>query len=262
MEVSVFMKKVLIMGNGYSRLHETKYIQDWDGEVWGCNRASSETNKIPSISRVFTVHEYMYPILLKDRIASDFEIYGKTNKSNTPYVHICSCTLGYSSGSLAIIQALDEQYDKIVLVGFDFGGKDIYQSHLLIGDNFVNQFIWIREHYNMAPVYFLLESQEIPSRYINSVGSKIVFPKIAIVDYKDLSNYSFPEVYQRYLKKYFKDTPLKEGTETLFYLIICKEYEYILVKNAPLEFQTKKERYFFDSLILNKTLEVLTWDRK
>ena len=53
-------------------------------------------------------------------------------------------------------QALIEKYDKICLLGFDFGGPDIYQDHLLYGGNFINQFKLIYKMYpNKVNIQFI-----------------------------------------------------------------------------------------------------------
>jgi len=36
------MKKVLLLGNGISRLLYKDYINKWKGEIWACNRAFLE----------------------------------------------------------------------------------------------------------------------------------------------------------------------------------------------------------------------------
>ena len=161
-------KKVIILGNGFSRLHEEKFIDAWKEDIWGCNHAYKDYFQFPRLNRIFTVHKELFDTIIqyKKDHELDYIVYGanKDVHENTPDLHACTCALGFSSGSLAIIQALEEKYDEICLVGFDFGGKDVYQTHLLYGGNFIIQFQWIRDHYDTSNIYF------IPENNLNKLG--------------------------------------------------------------------------------------------
>ena len=48
---------------------------------------------------------------------------------------------GYCTGNEAIKHLIKEGYDKFILVGFDFGGLDIYKGNeIMPGNNFISQF--------------------------------------------------------------------------------------------------------------------------
>lgn len=133
------MKTLAIVGNGASRVSLEKEITSFE-EIWVCNRAYTEIEAFPNIKRVYSVHPEVVEEALDERKTKgySFIIYGR---QCPPADFSFSLDLGWSSGNQALLDALlDEQYEKIYLYGFDFGGKDIYQSHLLEGSNFKKQF--------------------------------------------------------------------------------------------------------------------------
>lgn len=147
-------KKVLILGNGTSRLQHREYIEKWDGEIWVCNWGFKESDDLPRIDRVGSVHENVVKLALiyKTEKKLSYRLF-----SNKPYYksEVFTKPKGWATGSLMLEQALVEGFGLIVLAGFDMGGKDIYQPHKLPGVNFKNQYIDIRRNYNMNNVYFL-----------------------------------------------------------------------------------------------------------
>lgn len=149
--------KVLILGNGCSRLAlKQKIFDSWKGEVWVCNAAYQEHLSLPRLDRVGTVH---------DQVALQADIYRKKNNlkflifsknyNTSGFCHFAR-EIGWSTGNLMIQQALIEEYDQIVLAGFDFGGRDIYQPKSLPGENFKNQFKQILENDHRAERLFFL----------------------------------------------------------------------------------------------------------
>ena len=134
------MKSVLILGNGSTRLNHRGYVSSWQGEIWVCNRAYQEYHKLPRVDRVATVHgdvlldAYNFKIdnSLNYQLLTSYRVQRKApNKVDGVFYE----KRGWSTGNLAIVQALKEGYENITLVGFDFGGGDIYQPVQLPGDN-------------------------------------------------------------------------------------------------------------------------------
>lgn len=114
------MNRVLILGNGISRLQYSEHIRWWTGCLWVLNYAFAEYG--PQADAVLghpevmeqaalwkRVHEYNYRVFTEEDYHSDIPK-----------------DLRGDSGTLAVAQALLEGKDKIFLSGFDFGGKDVW----------------------------------------------------------------------------------------------------------------------------------------
>lgn len=146
--------QVLILGNGTSRLTQIDFIKEWEGEIWVCNWAFKESLGLPRLDRVGSVHENVVKQAIKFREAQgvSYQIY-----SSKPFdgVTVFTDVKGWSTGSLMLQQALIEKFSCIVLLGFDMGGADIYQDHILHGNNFKNQYNEIKRNYGMDSVFFL-----------------------------------------------------------------------------------------------------------
>ena len=149
--IEVISNDVMILGNGQSRQEYNDVIRNWKKELWVCNGAYVESiEKKYRITRVGSVHPHMICE------AYDYKVRHKLN-----YVLFCNQPVegldgkhhkfmekrGWSSGSLSVCQAILEDFDKIYLLGFDFGGPDIYQDHNVTGDNFKKQFIEMKRLY-------------------------------------------------------------------------------------------------------------------
>ncbi len=139
------MKEVLILGNGTTRLDLKEEIASYECPIWVCNHAYREKLKNDRIELVATVHEEVvvkarefrkslgsgaFSIITKKRFNDLLE----ENDLNF------SIEMGWSSGNLLILHALNLGYDKIYLAGFDFGGSDIYQLTARPGGNFKKQY--------------------------------------------------------------------------------------------------------------------------
>jgi len=150
---------VLILGNGTSRLDYKDYIQNWKGEIWVITRGYEEYDELPRIDRVGSVHTsaLIKAYLYKIQNNLDYHIFSsKIIGKHESLIHVFDNTQGWASGPLMVQQALIEKYDDIQLLGFDFGGPDIYQDHLLYGGNFINQFKLIYKMYpNKVNIHFV-----------------------------------------------------------------------------------------------------------
>ena len=143
--VETVSNEVLILGNGISRAAYDKFISRWKKELWVCNEAYCEaTTKGYNITRVGSVH----PIMIQE--AYDFGVIKELDYTlycNTPVEGLTgkhqffTMKRGWSTGALSVCQALLEEFDKIHLLGFDFGGPDLYKENDVEGSNFKKQFM-------------------------------------------------------------------------------------------------------------------------
>lgn len=151
--------KVLILGNGVSRLKYKKFISEWKDEIWVCNKGYTEFKELPRIDRMGSAHANLIikAYICKMKYKLDYTIFStKLIDGYEDKIFIFTDSKGWATGPLMVQQALIEDYKKIVLAGFDFGGEDIYQNHLLYGGNFVNQFkIIYKEFSNTSAIEFL-----------------------------------------------------------------------------------------------------------
>jgi hypothetical protein len=168
------MRQVLILGNGESRKELTAEIQNWKDEVWACNGAYQEIEEFPSLSRLCSVHSghVQDAIEFRNTHGYVFQIVGKPNFKGVD--RSFNLNRGWSTGSLALYDALYEGYD-VVLAGFDFGGRDVYQPGDIVGSNFVKQFIQVIKKWGMDRIRFLNEGgitksvrEHLLHRYENS----------------------------------------------------------------------------------------------
>lgn len=127
---------VLIFGNGASRTENDvlKFINSFDGDIWGCNKFYTEIFKLPRINLIASVHEEYTTeaIKFKDENNLNYEILTADKFKNY---------IGYSTGSELINEAILRGYEKIYLVGFDSlngNNSDIYIKTVVIS-NFVAQ---------------------------------------------------------------------------------------------------------------------------
>lgn len=188
------MNSVLILGNGSTRLNHRKYISEWEDEIWVCNSAYKEYHKLPRIDRVASVHGEMildaYNYKLKNNLNYQLITTRKVQKKIPDKVDlIFHEKRGWSTGNLLIVQALKEKYDFIAIVGFDFGGSDIYQPQKLPGDNFRKQFSQIQKEWNTSNVHFHGTPNEIIKQFdtpiIKNTNSDLILNSIKSVPFKD-----------------------------------------------------------------------------
>lgn len=126
------MKTVLILGNGISRVLFDKQIREWQGEIWGCNRVYLDYGKELTLlyGHADVVREGG---LYRDKNNLHYKLAG-TNEFQLK----CSFLFRKDSGTTLAAEALTRGY-KIILCGFDLGGKDVYSP----GMDKKNKSIWI-----------------------------------------------------------------------------------------------------------------------
>lgn len=189
------MKEVAILGNGISRFNFKKEISEFK-EVWVCNKAVYEIAEIPNIKRVYSVHLDLLKFISREPFIKENNII-LVGPEETKFCISFKEKIGWSSGNLAILDALLEGYNKIHLFGFDFGGRDLYQDHVLIGNNFKKQYEQIlkREDLDAENKLILYQSDK-----------KVVLPKpvkekskIPVVDlgYKLVSHEGLEKIIKR-----------------------------------------------------------------
>ncbi len=133
-------KKVLIIGNGVSRL-ELKYkdfIRNWTDEIWVCNRAYLEHNDFQKFTRMIgDFNPCNSAVTYKYKHNLNFDIYlryegwrHKIHQSKQVKQLDVPDEYRADSGSTFVIQAILEKYDEIYVVGMDLGGADIYVTGL------------------------------------------------------------------------------------------------------------------------------------
>lgn len=149
-------KSVIILGNGISRdsILGKMIIQGWEyhnKEIWACNEAYKEDIKI---TRMGSLHLDMGTKMLnyKKKYNKKWEIYSLEESlpdiKKFHYAHRSGNT-GYQW----ILQALYEKYDYIYLIGFDFGGEDLY-TETKTGNTFQNRFLEIIEEFGLSKIHF------------------------------------------------------------------------------------------------------------
>lgn len=110
-----FMQRVLILGNGLSRLNFDKEIREWTGLLWGCNRAYLDYGKE------------------LDGLAGHSEVMNEARRyrdeHNLKYEIIESLTcrplFQKDTGTTLVAEALTRGME-VEVVGFDIGGLDVY----------------------------------------------------------------------------------------------------------------------------------------
>ena len=132
--------KILLLGNGISRLQYDQLIRNWKYEIWGSNLVFKEDY---NISLIGTVHEW---------VVNEAINYGFKGEILTP--KIFKLYNGYASGSELIIEAIERGYEEIHLLGYDSiegGNQCIYTGKVVIV-NFKNQFNRIIERYKLTKI--------------------------------------------------------------------------------------------------------------
>lgn len=159
--------EVVVVGNGISRTTNNwqevvkPYLRS-DVKLWVCNWAFQESFFKP-IDRVGTVHPEVIRMAYarKRSTRAKYEIWSKAELRRPSIDKYFSLRKGWSTGNMLVAQALHEGYRHILLVGFDFGGKDIYQPNLLYGANFKEQFNTIQQMWPDASLYFVEDIKEL-----------------------------------------------------------------------------------------------------
>lgn len=123
------IKKVLILGNGNSRLEYKDYIKIWNGEIWACNDAYTELTDFPCLNVMASVHQDTAEkiAIFRNNNNLNFRVLARY-ENNEIRIEKFKDFIGWTTGTELINQAHLENYDEIYLLGFDMGGKDIYPS--------------------------------------------------------------------------------------------------------------------------------------
>ncbi len=125
-------KEVLILGNGTSRVHHQDFVENWKGEIWACNSAYKEfhSGKLPRLDIVLGDYKALLEIVeFQKKKKTPYKLYGKNLKTGQLQgVEVIDLERKFvnDSGSTLVAYALSKGYDKIYILGFDLGGKDLY----------------------------------------------------------------------------------------------------------------------------------------
>lgn len=132
--------RVLILGNGLSRLSFDEQIRAYQGEVWGCNNIYLDYgDKLTAIAghdwcmagadRARKEHGYKYKIFGGLRWSGDISDEG----------FICKPVFQENTGTTLVAEALTRGYD-VDACGFDMGGLDVYSP----GHEKRNKSVWVK----------------------------------------------------------------------------------------------------------------------
>ncbi len=147
-------KKVLILGNGISRREKQNedFIKNWYEEIWGCNGAYKESfpfTRIGLLDKKILKEVLEY----KDKNKRTYDVFYKKELKNKTKKFFYA-QKGGNTGYQLILQALYEGFDEIYLLGFDFGGSDIY-TETKNGSVFQKRFKEIIDEFGMNKIYFV-----------------------------------------------------------------------------------------------------------
>jgi len=129
------VKKVLILGNGISRLSYDGFIRSWDGEVWGSNWIFTEYGEI--LTRLNGHIEPMKAAAeARKKDGHSYQIWGGHLGKLSVVDKDFTCPHEYrkDSGTTHVAQALHEGFEKIVCCGFDLGGPDVLSPDMAMQD--------------------------------------------------------------------------------------------------------------------------------
>lgn len=164
------MKEVLLLGNGISRQEpiNKNFIDNWNKEVWGCNRVFKEYKNLPRLDILMGDYAaILEAIEYKKEFGATYTIYGKKNKplivdlhkAGEPLNLIEEVPIKYQkdTGTTLVRMALNRGYDKIYLCGFDLGGPDIYMANheLRNKSNWIENWRQIDKEYGLDKIEFI-----------------------------------------------------------------------------------------------------------
>lgn len=140
------MKKMLIVGNGVSRLAYKKEIQDFKGEIWIFNYAYKEKWLGKIATRWFGHSELISEAKeYREKNGYKYTIWGNVDCAEKHFDE--RIRIG-DSGSTAAWQSLIDGYE-IWCVGIDLGGWDIYTEN----HNTQNKSIWVARWQKLWKLY-------------------------------------------------------------------------------------------------------------
>lgn len=149
-------KKVLILGNGLSRIMYNDFIEEWENEIWGCNRVYLDWgHKLDRLTGHISVLEEADEYRKQNNLY--YEIWGgNLGKFKCDKYFTCDKQFQKDSGTTLVVQAIEEGY-RAYCLGFDLGGRDIYSpNHQLVNKtNWVLRWRVIANTYGLDDVEFI-----------------------------------------------------------------------------------------------------------
>lgn len=151
--------EVLIVGNGISRLTHDRFIKEWRGELWGCNKVYIEYGA--HLTRLNGHTDVMYEAIeYRDEHGYRYEIWaGHLGKNLIDEAKTFTCPFEFcrDSGSTWVAQALHEGRSRILVCGFDLGGYDIHSPEVVRTNktNWVKRWRAIAGRYTLERVEFV-----------------------------------------------------------------------------------------------------------
>lgn len=125
------MTKVLVLGNGISRLSYDEFIRSWLGEIWGCNCVYLEYGAL--LSRLAGHKDVLAKVAAEMPLHEDWTFQLWAGHLGAPIRNAerftCPKRFQNDSGTTLVAQALHEGHD-VVACGFDLGGWDIHSPEL------------------------------------------------------------------------------------------------------------------------------------
>lgn len=122
--------RVLILGNGKSRnsTDVKRFIKNWTGELWGCNKIYTEYTMLPKLDRVGTVYNNILNDIRNEKEKKNvkYEIYTDIEDGEQDVKLFQNLSISNLTSTKLIEQAIYEEYEEIYLAGFDFGGINCY----------------------------------------------------------------------------------------------------------------------------------------
>lgn len=151
-------KRVLVLGNGISRLGFTEFINGWPDELWACNYAFKEfKGRLDRLTGHAFVLKEAAPIIKKEGWKT--EIWTGHIGKGVEDGHNFTCPEYFlkDSGSTLVAQALHEGYTEVYVAGFDLGGPDIHSPDLHLQDKsgWVKRWRKINQVYGLERVTFI-----------------------------------------------------------------------------------------------------------
>ncbi len=137
------MKKMLLIGNGVSRLQDyvTQYINDWEDDIWIFNLGYLDFGKRATR---WSGHKELIEVAYQYKQFHKAKYIIYTNEiTDIPHNQFSHEEL-YDSGYTAVKQSIIEGFD-CYLVGFDLGGADVYSP----GHEKLNKKIWQKRMYGI-----------------------------------------------------------------------------------------------------------------
>ena len=130
------MREVLILGNGISRLLHEDLIESWEGELWGCNYIYKEFgDRLDRLTGHVSV--LAEALQYREEHGCHFELWfgglgAFPEGAGRDYCKKFTSRREHhkDSGTTIVSQALEEAFDRILVCGFDLGGRDIYTKNL------------------------------------------------------------------------------------------------------------------------------------